>query len=477
MARYIAHKLPTEQREQLSAMVDACDTNRPRKGNAAKLKVAVNEEESNIGYAFPPVRRLSMLEASFPLPRPASAKKKNRIGRTYEKIKPYSFTSETMGFVNTQSQLLASLVSLLCPPENSPSRQQLDLPTADGNVIAETDEVEREAEKVKESGKEADITQSLHPNASASRPPSFPPTLRRTVSLSEETTVLARPSHAWKETFTNVMTQFEEGSPLNEFVTCRLMSFAGIIPWDRLIQEPTVGNENGTFRSDPVINLRRLAVLPCRNLELSHACSLVVRKLLKRGMSEAVLRFIKTEPVANNHEQVQFAIDASVTNTFFHIANGGEDAGNGGKTTAAEFSPLMLLYQLSDPELAARLTLSSLEMWPVDTCVDLLMLCFYHLPSSSSFLSLISRRLEQLQTYLKIIEVVENPLMDGDMCSGSWDHWAKLAADTVDKPEYVLSILLECKAFSLAWEWARVHDLDEDITRVGRIHYVALDSL
>ena len=437
LARYIAHKQPTELAEKLSEMFDACDTNRFKKGHPTKLKMGVVEEDCNIGYAFPLKRRLSMLEGSTPPPHSPLLKKKPRNGRIYEKIKPYMFTSETMEFVSTQSKLLGSLVVLLCPPENAPSRQQLDLPAADGQVIPESDEVEREM-KVWEKEKEVEMQRATafmqtvgnHPPPSAA---AVRPVLRRSHSLSEDGPVLNRPSNIWRETFDALMTQFEEDTPLKEFIMCRLKSFEGILPWDRLIQEASVDSK--TFGKDPEINLRRLAVLPSRSIELSHACSLVVRKLLKRGMSDAVLRFLTKEPVTNNKDQVQFAVDLSLTSTFSKLV---EDKGE-----KRDFAPLMLLYQLTDPELAARLTLSSLEVWSVETCVDLLTLCFYHLPPASSFHSLIGRRLNQLQTYLKIIDVMNDPLSDTEEAAHSpWTHWAGLASDTNNKPGYVLGILL-----------------------------------
>ena len=469
LARYIAHKLPAEQAEQLSAMVDVCDSNRGKKGHPTRLRVDVMEEETSIGYAFPPVRRLSMLEGSLPPPRPqADSRKKSCGGRTYQKIKPYSFTEDTMSFVKNQSQLLASLVSLLCPPEGSPSRQQLDLPTMDGKILAETDELEREGEKEKdaEGGKMMAFTQSQHPHRSK------PPQLWRSSSLTEVekgATVLARPSRAWMGTFTSLMAHFDDETPLKEFLTSRLSAFEGIIPWDRLVQEAVVDGEGGPFSQDPVICLRKLAVLPCRSTELSHSCSLVVRKLLKRGMSDAVLRFQKTEPVANNGEQVQFAMDLCLTSTFTQLV-AEEEKEERATSSKPEFNPLTLLYQLSDSELAARLTLSSLEVWPVGTCVDLLMLCFYHLPPSSSFSLLVGHHLDRLQTYLKIMETIDNPLSPVEAQGGPWSHWAALAADTREKPFYVLGILLEAKAFSLARDWARVHELGEDITKVTLLH-------
>ena len=445
-------------------MLDACDTNRLKKGHPVKLKMGVVEEDCNIGYAFPLKRKVSMLEGSTPPPHSPSLKKKSRNGRTYEKIKPYMFTNETMDFVRTQSKLLGSLVVLLCPPENSPSHQQLDMPASDGQVIPETDEVEREM-KVWEKEKEVEMqratafaqTVSHHPPpaAAAVRPP-----LRRTHSMSEDP-VLNRPCHIWREVFDSVMTHFDDETPLKEFMMCRLKSFEGILPWDRLIQEASV--EGDTFGKDPEINLRRLAVLPCRSMELSHACSLVVRKLLKRGLSDSILRFVTKEPVANNNDQVRFAIDLALTSSFSKLV---EDKG-----VNQDFDPLMLLYQLTDPELAARLTLSSLEVWTVETCVDLLTLCFYHLPLSSTFLNLVDRRLKQLQTYLKIMDVVNDPLSDTEEedVTAPWNHWAALASDTNKKPDYVLGILLMNKAFSLAREWARVHDLDVDIHRVSTV--------
>ena len=441
-------------------MVDICDSNRGKKGHPARLKVEVMDEDTNLGYAFPPVRRLSMLEGSLPLTRPLADRKRSGGGRTYQKIKPYAFTEDTMAFVKKQSQLLASLVSLLCPPVGSPSRQQLDLPTADGRILAETDELEREGEKEAEGGRTAALTQSHHPRGSK------PPLLWRSSSMTEteKKGVLAHPSYAWKDTFTSLMTQFDDGSPLKEFLISRLSSFEGVIPWDRMIQEATTDSNGGSFSQDPVISLRKLAVLPSRSSELSHACSLMVRKLLKRGMSDAVLRFQRTEPVASNREQVQFAMELSLTTVFTQLVS--KEEKNGSASSKLEFNPLMLLYQLSDSELAARLTLSSLEVWPVSTCVDLLMLCFYHLPPSSSFRPLVGNHLDRLQTYLKIMDTIENPLSPVEAQGSPWSHWAALASDTREKPAFVLGILLESKAFSLARDWARVHELGEDITKV-----------
>ena len=172
---------------------------------------------------------------------------------------------------------------------------------------------------------------------------------------------------------------FNDGTPLKNFLTSRLVSFRGVLPWDRLIQEPLKEEGSVGDMEDPAINLRMLAVLPGRSLELSHACMFVLRKLLRKGMQREALEFLKTEPIANNRDSVQSVINIVLSCCFVTEATA-RDKTNRGKEP--ELSPLVLAHQISDVELACRLVLPYLEVWPAVTCVKLLKWIHYHLPSS-----------------------------------------------------------------------------------------------
>lgn len=448
-------------------MINVCDNNRAKNTRPVKLKVLVLDEEIGIGYNFPPIRRPSMKEE--PTGQTQGTHKSPSLGRIYRypKVKPYTFTRETMAFVEKQSQLLASLVRILCLPEGSPSLQQLDLQTAEGHFIPETEEVEREGEKDVELCPPSSFTQSHHPARAGVKVPFTPPKLQR--SQSESDSILPTPNNQWRKVFSNLVKCFEKGSPLLEYLNRRLKPFEGLIPWDRLVQEASTTQSDAAnlFKQDPTINLRSLTILPSHSEELGHACGIVVRKLLKRGMIETALRFMKTEPVINNKQEVKFAVDLALCSAFNKLVTRDE---SNGESLLINCSPLVLIYQLSDAELASRLVLSSLQVWQVEMCVDLVTLCYYHLSktssASSSFLPLVRHHLDRLQTYFKIIETIDSPLSSESDRSSPWNHWADLAKDTSEKPEYVLSILLESKSFQLAWDWARVHGLSENITKV-----------
>ena len=459
LVRYIISKLPKESAEQLTAIVDACDPSRGRK--TGELKLEVTSEDLTIGYNFPSSRRSFLGDGASPhLPRShVPSKKPSR----YKRIKPYSFTEETMSFVRQQAPLLASLVYLLCPPENISSNTQLDLTSVDDATSDSFQSTSQDKEQVEPHNKKA-LIQSFHFGKSKIRQV---PDLKRSNSTTDETkVVLSRHSPEWEKTFNKLLTLFEDESPLKKFLVVRLKCFKGILPWDRLIQELS-SEQHGSKGEDPAVNLRALAVLPGNSPEIGHACSLVLRKLLRRGMIEEALQFLRSEPVINNPSAIHNILDLILSTSLINDATEKQDISGRGKTTKEDEShkinPLVLVYQHSNMELAARLVLSSLEVWPVTTCVNLLMYISYHL-SSSPFVPLVNKRLQQLHVYQKIIETVETP-----HGMSPWRHWSDLSYDSKERKDYVLNIILEHKNYTLAREWSLVHGHGDNIVTVSCI--------
>lgn len=456
LVRYIISKLPKESADQLTILVDACDHSRGRK--TGELKLEVINEDLTIGYNFPSSRRSFLGDGASPqlLRSHVPSKKPSR----YKRIKPYSFTEETMSFVKQQAPLLASLVCLLCPPENISSNAPLDLTSTEDITSDSVPSTSQDKEQADHSNRKPFI-QSFHFGKSKIRQV---PDLKRSHSITDETkVVLSRNSPEWQETFDKLLTLFEDESPLKKFLVARLECFKGILPWDRLIQE-LPSEEYDNKGEDPPVNLRALAVLPSNSPEIGHACSLALRKLLRRGMIEEALQFLRTEPVINNPSAVHNILDLILSTSLINDAREKQDISGRGKTTkedeSRKINPLVLVYQHSNMEVAARLVLSSLEVWSVTTCVNLLMYISYHL-SSSPFVPLVNKRLQQLYVYQKIIETVETP-----HGTSPWRHWSDLSYDSKERKDYVLNIILEHKNYPLAREWSLVHGHGDNIVTV-----------
>ena len=459
LVRYIISKLPKESADQLTALVNSCDPSRGKK--TGELNLEVTSEDLTIGYNFPSSRRSFLGDGTSPqlLRAHIPSKKPSR----YKRIKPYSFTEETMSFVRQQAPLLASLVYLLCPPKNISSNTQLDLTTVDDVTSDSFQSTSQDKEQVDQPNKKAFI-QSYHFGKSKIRQV---PDLKRSNSTTEESkVVLTRNSPEWQKTFDNILTLFEDGSPLKKFIIVRLECFKGILPWDRLIQE-LPSEQHDSKGEDSAVNLRALAVLPGNSPEIGHACSLVLRKLLRRGMIEETLQFLRSEPVINNPSSIRNILDLILSTSLINNATEKQDISGRGKTTkedeSRKINPLVLVYQHSNMELVARLVLSSLEVWPVTTCVNLLMYISYHL-SSSPFVPLVNERLQQLYVYQKIIETVETP-----HGVSPWRHWSDLSYDSKERKDYVLNIILEHKNYTLAREWSLVHRHGDNIVTVSCI--------
>ena len=444
-------------------MIDSCDSSRTHRRNPLEMKLELTEEDLTLGYNFPSVRRHVHVEPDPLVFTPQTPR--HGYARKYEKIKPYTFTDETVSFVKQQASLLASLVCLLCPPESIKPTPTLEHPSEESESV----EAEKGDARLQDEGKMA-LMQSLH-LMRGGRP--RPALLKRTNSVSDEAKLaIIAPTPVWQEAFNKVLTLFPEKSPLHKFLLMRLGCFKGLLPWDRKIQETSGDGES----QNPFINLRVLAVVPGRSLELGHACEFTVRKLLRRAMVPESLRFLKSEPVINNTSAVMFLKDMVLSGALLEATK--EDGKHGSKQVKeAEFrdhDPLVYVYQLSDMELAARLAISLFEKWPISVCVNVLMYISYHLSPHSPFLPEITSHLNRLYVYNKIIQSVEAPPIGRRDTSrqSPWRHWSLLAFDSRERSDYVVEVLLKSKDYNLAREWVSVHGLGEDMIKVGCLIHV-----
>ena len=269
----------------------------------------------------------------------------------------------------------------------------------------------------------------------------------------------------WQDTLDTLLSHLPEDNGLRRFLLVRLLPFKGILPWEKLIHDSGAfgdGNREcrGPDSDGPTINLRWLTVLPSQSPELGHACGLVMRKLLQRGMVKETLKFLQSEPVANNGSHVQFAVDVAISSALSEMVRDERE-----RNHCLALEPLALVYQLSDPELAMRLVLPALVHWGVTTCVNLLFFCFHHLPATSSFVGVVQDYLKKLQVCEKVMSATDNPIGRYSKCP--WANWSQLDRDTQEKPSYVLTLLLDNRAFGLAREWASVYELEDSCIEVS----------
>lgn len=460
--------------------------------------------------------------ASVVLPETTSEKedddnRRRRPATTTESRPQYTITVETLAFVKQRMPLLAAMMHLLCPSPSPPAATASSgraAATAGGGGGGEGEEESGdELEPPRERGREKEKERE---GDEGGRPPPPPAPARRNLlkSLRGDRTVAATaaasvappvsargrrssitsydllPQQPWQRQFEDVLIHFVDFPVLRNYLLTRLMNFESVLPWDPPAPPDDAAGrppESGKRRPRASLHgLRQIALLPAASPELGDACCHIVRKLLEGGMANEAVRFLSSEPALAHADRVGFAADLALASAFVKsylevvsLGQGGEGVRE--KTAAASVvaDPVSLLSRLSDPELAARLALASLRSWPAGVCAAMLTRCLHHLRPSSPLLPALSEKLHRMEVYEKVMETCESPLRGGGGGGGfgggarrgggaksPWGSWSELAADSESKPGYVLQILLESKAFSLAHRWASSHSLSPDITQV-----------
>ena len=391
----------------------------------------------------------------------------------------HSFTPETMAFIKQRSPLISALVHLVSPAPST----SLSGKTRKSGIEDEsgTDEVEQSIKK--------SFMLSLR-----SKKQGGSPTHKRSRSIDEQQVQLRLKQDPWRRQYDEVVSQFESFPPMGRYLTARLTCFEALIAWDLPHPHRDEGTkqstESGGARSpteildggkgDFPVSLRRLAALSVTSSEVGEACGFVMKKLVEGDrMSEAV-RFLSSEPAIGNVPRVRFLKDVAICSLFVASykevgqSGGGEEEEGAGAALRPKMeaqNSVSLLSQLSDTELAARLTLSSLQHWPVDVCVDLLSFCYHHVSPSSTLNHIVSEKLQRMRVYSQIMASCSES-QRGSASERPWRNWSELEHDTESRPDYVMGVLLTTKKFELIRCWVEVHSLEARFSQQIEVEYL-----
>ena len=485
LLKYIHSKVEKERGDVLQPLIEASEVSKTK-----KVTIIVRPDKMRFGYNF------SLKRSSTGTPKDSPKGKRRRLTResSHKFISPpstptipekaipvvkinYSFTPDSLIFVKQRAPLLAALVHLLSPPcvYTTDKTRKTGLAGFEQDKDDQKTSVEESA-KISASvpGKKG-LIQSIR-NRVSKAPPAIP---AKIMGFDDKST------SQWQQTYDDVLSHFSSTQPMYQYLVSRLSCFHSLIQWDETpnsSKEPqgaqSPSHRRKTKEEGFVIGLRTLAALPSSSEQVGEACSFVMRKLLEEGRIMECVKFLTSEPVSRHIEKVSFLSDMVLSCAFvenYHkilpLGQSGEDA----KTKMVLQNPVTLLSQLSDPELASRLTLASLSKWPVGVCVDMLSYCLHHLPFSSLLSPTVKGKLDCMKVYSVIMTTCESPLpgYKWESTRSPWKKWADLAADSESRPDYVLRMLLSSKAFSVVRQWAAVHKLGAEVTQQIEVEYLS----
>ncbi len=462
LLRYLQSRLPREQAELLFPLLEAGEA---AKGKRLPFKLSVKKESMDIGYDFKPRREGAVVGRS---PRTSPNVRRKKPGKEEEKESSkveqlpvgYTFTPETLAFVKQHSPLLAALAHLLCPPPPGKTSK-----TGHTSPVEKEEELEVEMED----GKTTPAPKKMILQSLRGKPKPLPPPLQKKLSL-DEITFAPQRLNPWQRQLDELLSNFGSASPMRLFLTARLGCFNSILPWDILTpRHRSKASKKSSLEYG--VSLRRLAALPSTSKELGDACSYAMWRLIEIGRPMEAVAFLASEPAASHTQRVRFFADTAISAAFVRRYLKTMAAGQKGQDLrAVELNPLSLLTQLSSPQLATSLALSSLHNWPVEVGVEILSFCSHHLPPSSPLLHTVREKLERMRVYAEVMASCDNPLsqISGEQRKkrSLWSSWAELASDSESKPNFVLGILLGYKFFSLSRKWAAVHSLGVIVIQV-----------
>ncbi len=427
--------------------------------------------------------------------------------RSVRSIQQHSFTVDTFEFVKKQAPLLAGLVILLCP---------LKLPTdtlasaGSGNIEAASTTSGTGGGGGGGAGGEEDKDVLIHTEKEEAKsfmqnlrskvtsPVSIPPPLSSTTLSSSSSTFIRRLSipyedrdtvTPWKNQYDDIIAHFSTNIPMKNFLASRLSGFAELIPWDEESRIPLPSSSSSSsaikrslssFPDSRDLHLRQLAFASPSSDELGRACIFVMKMLMESGRIGDSVLFLSSEPAINHLREVQFFSETALSCLFVENYKDILATEQNSVEKTVFKNPIPVLSRLLDPELASRLALSSLHIWPVDICVDMLSYCLHHLSSdaSSGLATPLSHKLDRMRVYSTIMSKCERAAASTITTTSSylgrspWKDWVALARESAEKTGYVLSILLESKEFDLARKWCSVHGLSAEIARRIEVEYI-----
>jgi len=509
--RYLKDNLDPTKADALATMMELWEASKNK-----RIQIVPKEVDCKIGYNLGPFEYNTSKDVTSPsgkgspkLPRRRFTRETSRkeilLGHSppLAVIKEYPLSADMMDFVKKQKPLLAGLVALVCPVKGlSGSKSRLS-----GGAEEEPGRGGKDGSSGKDQEKEESsnfFKRSLRNKMTSPIPvQSSVPTLASAMAMAPSVSVSPtrsltfpkipgisddrEPSSPWHRHYRDILSYFPEDSPMRRYLEVRVLPFEDNIPWLATEKQET-----------SMLSLSGLALAPPGSKELEEACMIIMKTLVESGNLLAAIKFLATEPAVEScqvHALSHLALTGHFVSNYLEMtppkaepkptSRPSADRRNSGKTSKRSskndqllfpVNPIPILSQLSDPECAARLTLASLEVWPVEVCVGLLEFCLHHLQSSSSLVSPLSEKLEKMRVYSRIMLACEaSPHTLGGPRSRRncpWKSWNELAEDSVGKTTFVLGRLLDVKEFSLAREWCSVHALSGSITQQIEVEYL-----
>ena len=526
LLRYVQSRLDPNLADILLTMMDAWEA-----AKSKRVHVVVKQTSVKLGYNFGAV--VGGGKATNLSPRESPKVRRTRLPKeqgskdlSHEHVSSISsssaalsseelhfMTTEIFEFVKKQKPLLAGLIALICP-SLSPSASRL------GPAIKEeTERIDGRATPISIPSKGRDAEEPsmsfMKRNFRSVMASPIPFSQTNPLSLNMISSSLPKISHTrslslpkipgisddrdstqnftpWQRQYSSVLAHFPSSSPMKRFLESRLSPFEELVPWwadSFTLKTPFTPSRLSEH------SLCLLAAAPQSSKALENACMLVVKHLMESGRVAEAVQFQTSEPAISScqghvlshmvfscHFVAKYQEMLSVGSQARSSMVDGSNIGRTSQNVIATSFPIPILSQLSDPESAAHLVLSSLHNWPVHECLDMLEYCLYHLPSQSNLISPISKKLERMKVYARILATCDNPFSSQLVRDGQgradqghtapWKTWLELAKDSGTNSNYVLRILLESKGFELSREWYRVHELSAGVTRQIEVDYL-----
>ena len=446
LLKYLKAKLPHDKAAGIDKYLEAVES----KDKKPSLKIVPSCEQLAFGYDFSLLSSGNKQGSPSGSPKSYLKPKGTELALADDKSRPsYAFTEETLSFVEKHSTVLAALVHLLCPP------------VAKGN------------QSIESSAQAAKTQAKLAPRDAAEKTPLSPLSVLPKSLAAARSTGVVPPPEAEPEAhllLKSILERFSPLPPMQRYLRSRL--------------SPLLSNA-AMVSTDTAVDMRQLSLVANTSDALGGACLHLLQSLVGGGRVAEAVKLLSTEPVVCSWGKVQFVRDLVVSTHFVDICSkcapeaSGVKHGNvpsGGKhgNVPSKSALVSLLFQISDPSLAARLVLSSLNGWSVETAIFLVQYCVSHLPLSSPLHSLMIKKLEVLRVNQQVMERLSEwgTRQEGEEESaagggGRWKSWSDLEQESCTRPRHVLELMLEAGLSNdLIQQWAAEHKLGWEVTKV-----------
>ncbi|CAL9686821.1 unnamed protein product [Knipowitschia caucasica] len=123
---------------------------------------------------------------------------------------------------------------------------------------------------------------------------------------------------------------------------------------------------------------------------------------------------------------------------------------------ALEAGDIGHLFRVQDSQLRAHVTLRSLERWTLTSCLELLEFCLNDPLTDPSLRADLELKKKELDIYCWMLKL-QPPL--------PWASWQELQVESRTNSEYLMSMMLEAKEFSLCAQWIELYPVSEELRR------------